>query len=85
MRAPGMILRTAPGMGPGLDKGKARPRGHRDGGQQERNETADQRARHSEQKIAQDHTGCRIGPSTGMMNQNALPSPGIDSAPIVPP
>ena len=29
--------------------------------------------------------GCRIGPSFGNTNQNVLPSPNTDSAPIVPP
>lgn len=85
MRTPGMILGAALGMGTRLDKGKARPRGHRDDGEQERNEAANHKAWHPALKIARDHAGCRIGPSTGMMNQNALPSPGIDSAPIVPP
>ena len=30
-------------------------------------------------------TGCRSGPSTGRMNQKVLPSPAIDSTPMVPP
>src|SRR5207247_7079393 len=29
--------------------------------------------------------GCRIGPSTGTMNQKVLPSPKMDSTPMVPP
>jgi hypothetical protein len=62
MRTPGMILRAAPGMGTRLDKGKARPRGHRDDGEQERNEAVNHKAWHPARKIARITSDAESGP-----------------------
>jgi hypothetical protein len=72
------------GVGTGFGKRKTRPHPHREDEEEQGDQAADRDTGHrSEDSRAQ--VGCRIGPSTGMMNQNALPSPGTDSAPIVPP
>jgi hypothetical protein len=42
MITPGMIFLAVTGVSAGLDQGEARPHCHRDGGEQERNETANQ-------------------------------------------